>query len=90
MVPGSARGLTFTEAEAMAAQIGFPVMIKAAAGGGGKGMRMVSKAADLKSVLKLLRAKRSDRSTMTRSIWKNSLRTRATLRSRCSATNMAM
>lgn len=49
MVPGSARGLSIAEAEAMAAEIGFPVMIKAAAGGGGKGMRLVSKPADLKS-----------------------------------------
>ncbi len=49
MVPGSARGLSIAEAEAMAAQIGYPVMIKAAAGGGGKGMRLVSRPADLKS-----------------------------------------
>ncbi|MGC2696780.1 MAG: acetyl-CoA carboxylase biotin carboxylase subunit [Candidatus Angelobacter sp.] len=47
MVPGSARGLTRAEAEAMAAKIGFPVMIKAAAGGGGKGMRMVRTTAEL-------------------------------------------
>ncbi|HZU31322.1 MAG TPA: acetyl-CoA carboxylase biotin carboxylase subunit [Candidatus Angelobacter sp.] len=48
MVPGSARGLTVAEAEALAAKIGFPVMIKAAAGGGGKGMRLVHTAAELK------------------------------------------
>src|SRR5262245_17144436 len=48
MVPGSARGLALEEAEAMAAKIGFPVMIKAAAGGGGKGMRLVRAASDLK------------------------------------------
>ncbi len=48
MVPGSARGLTVSEAEALAAKIGFPVMIKAAAGGGGKGMRLVRSAAELK------------------------------------------
>src|SRR5689334_10194471 len=49
MVPGSARGLTVTEAEAMAAQVGYPVMIKAAAGGGGKGMRLVRAATELKA-----------------------------------------
>lgn len=47
-VPGSTRGLTFDEAEVMAAEIGFPVMIKAAAGGGGKGMRLVRSASELK------------------------------------------
>lgn len=47
-VPGSSRGLTVKEAEELAAKIGFPVMIKAAAGGGGKGMRLVRTAAELK------------------------------------------
>ncbi|MCP4362952.1 MAG: acetyl-CoA carboxylase biotin carboxylase subunit [Chloroflexi bacterium] len=36
---------------AAAQQIGFPVMVKAAAGGGGKGMRVVDEAADLPEAL---------------------------------------
>jgi acetyl-CoA carboxylase biotin carboxylase subunit len=48
-VPGSARGVSLTEAPAVAAQVGFPVMIKAAAGGGGKGMRLVRTPGELKA-----------------------------------------
>src|SRR5579863_5019149 len=48
-VPGSERGLDLDAAERMAEQIGYPVMLKAAAGGGGKGMRMVSSRDELHS-----------------------------------------
>jgi acetyl-CoA carboxylase biotin carboxylase subunit len=49
-VPGSAGGIaTAEEASKIAGSIGYPVMIKAAAGGGGKGMRLVHAAAELKS-----------------------------------------
>src|SRR6202451_1939401 len=38
-VPGTSRGVeSLEEAEQVAARIGYPVMLKAAAGGGGKGM----------------------------------------------------
>ncbi|HLW52150.1 MAG TPA: acetyl-CoA carboxylase biotin carboxylase subunit [Candidatus Angelobacter sp.] len=48
-VPGSSKGLSLGEAEEVAAKIGFPLMLKAAAGGGGKGMRLVRTAGELKS-----------------------------------------
>ena len=41
LVPGSRKGLRDDELKATAVQIGFPLMIKATAGGGGKGMRVV-------------------------------------------------
>ena len=48
-VPGS-KGLleNFEEAEKLAGEIGYPVMLKATAGGGGKGMRAVWKKEDLR------------------------------------------
>jgi acetyl-CoA carboxylase biotin carboxylase subunit len=48
-VPGSGGPLGTNEGDnlALAEKIGFPIMIKAAAGGGGRGMRVVEKAEDL-------------------------------------------
>jgi acetyl-CoA carboxylase biotin carboxylase subunit len=44
LVPGTKDGMTdANEAFAMAKEIGFPLMIKALAGGGGRGMRLVMK-----------------------------------------------
>jgi acetyl-CoA carboxylase biotin carboxylase subunit len=56
-VPGTSRGVdSFAEAEQSAGRIGYPVMLKAAAGGGGKGMRLVHAAAQLKSALEAARS----------------------------------
>lgn len=41
LVPGSDEAGTLAELRAAAAKIGFPVLLKATAGGGGKGMRLV-------------------------------------------------
>ncbi len=52
LVPGTSRGLeSFEQAEEVAARIGYPVMLKAAAGGGGKGMRLVCAPEELKSAI---------------------------------------
>jgi acetyl-CoA carboxylase biotin carboxylase subunit len=57
VVPGSGGTLdTPEEVTAACNQIGFPVMLKAAAGGGGKGMRLVHKAEDLQSALRAVRS----------------------------------
>jgi acetyl-CoA carboxylase biotin carboxylase subunit len=53
VVPGSP-GTLETEAEvrAIAKKIGFPIMVKAAAGGGGKGLRFVESDKDLASIVR--------------------------------------
>ena len=50
MVPGIDESITdVSKAKKIAKDIGFPVLIKASAGGGGKGMRIVEKESDLES-----------------------------------------
>lgn len=49
LVPGTDEAVTDIEAaEKVAAEIGFPILVKASAGGGGKGMRIVERAEDFK------------------------------------------
>ncbi len=66
VVPGTKEPLgEIEEAKRIAGEIGYPVLLKASAGGGGKGMRRVDREADLESALRdarseALRAFRND------------------------------
>jgi len=52
VVPGTTEALAdASEAEKLAAKFGYPILLKAAAGGGGKGMRVVSSPKDLAKAL---------------------------------------
>ena len=51
VVPGTEPGLGDEEIVAAVTEIGFPVLVKAVAGGGGKGMRPVHRPADLPEAL---------------------------------------
>lgn len=54
MVPGTKEAITnIDEAKKIAEGIGYPILIKASAGGGGKGMRVVNEAAEFESQIKL-------------------------------------
>ncbi len=56
-VPGSPGAITSdTEALVVARELGFPVLVKAAAGGGGRGMKVAQTAKDLPSALETARA----------------------------------
>lgn len=56
-VPGSDGGVeTLEEAIKVTKEIGFPVIIKASAGGGGKGMRVVKKEDELESAFRACRS----------------------------------
>ena len=53
MVPGIDEAITdVKKAKFIADEIGYPILIKASAGGGGKGMRVVEKESDLESQMK--------------------------------------
>jgi acetyl-CoA carboxylase biotin carboxylase subunit len=55
ILPGSGIVCSEAEASAAAAKIGYPVMIKASAGGGGRGMRVVSSSGELAHALETAR-----------------------------------
>jgi acetyl-CoA carboxylase biotin carboxylase subunit len=52
VVPGTDHGVSLDQAREFAAANGYPILLKAVAGGGGKGMRRVDRDADLESALR--------------------------------------
>ena len=57
IVPGLKQAVSsFSEAREQAKLIGYPVLLKAAAGGGGKGMRVVNKSQDIEQLFKMARS----------------------------------
>jgi acetyl-CoA carboxylase, biotin carboxylase subunit len=57
LIPGSEQPIkTVEELRALTATLGLPIMLKAVSGGGGKGMRIVTKDADLESSFHLARS----------------------------------
>ena len=56
LVPGTDAGLSDEELIRAADRVGYPVMVKAVAGGGGKGMRPVFKPEDMREMLSLARS----------------------------------
>src|SRR5579875_246536 len=52
VVPGAEDALSLEEAQAFGAEHGYPILLKAVAGGGGKGMRAVEREQDLESAFR--------------------------------------
>jgi acetyl-CoA carboxylase, biotin carboxylase subunit len=53
LVPGSDGAASFNDAAALAQEVGYPVLLKAAAGGGGRGMRLVEDPAGLEAAFRM-------------------------------------
>jgi len=53
IIPGNTEGISEDQAKILAKKIGYPVLLKATAGGGGKGMRKVSSEKEIREAYRL-------------------------------------
>jgi acetyl/propionyl-CoA carboxylase alpha subunit len=81
---------TICQAEHEAARLGYPLLIKATAGGGGHGIRLVHSATELPNASSVPALKRSRHSATPPSFWSNWWAGRAMSRSRSSPTIMGI
>ena len=82
-MPGSPGAVdTIEEAQKLAVDIGFPLLVKAASGGGGRGMKVANSADELSEPFPLPAQKQKRPSVMTRFILNGTWITRAILKSK--------
>ena len=83
VVPGTQDNLkSVEEAVELCNKIGYPVMLKASMGGGGKGMRLIHSAEEVEKHIPLPRANHCLPLATTRFIWRSSLKSLITSSSR--------
>jgi acetyl-CoA carboxylase, biotin carboxylase subunit len=84
ILPGLGRDYRFSdEALEWARSVGFPVIVKASAGGGGRGMRIIRDEQELPNLFTPRSPKRRRPSATAISTWRSSSSGRATSSSRC-------
>ena len=88
-VPGTEGRVSLREARAVAARIGYPLLIKAASGGGGKGIRLVGEAGALEPACAWRRARRKQASATAASTSRSTSSRCVTSKSRSSPTATA-
>ena len=89
LVPGSNGAAGLDQVRALAAEVGFPLLLKASAGGGGRGMRLVATGDELEACFHTASARPRPRSPTASSTSSARSSASVTSRSRCSGTARA-
>lgn len=89
VVPGTQDNLkSVEEAIELCNKIGYPVMLKASMGGGGKGMRLIHSVEEVKEAYTTAKSESLSSLATTRFIWRSSLKSLITSSSRFLVTSM--